>query len=335
MKITSTVLIMWLMMIGAVAAQNKDTTLADEKINAKAIWAPGMEMMHAIHDSCDGMKYPSFGECFLNQIKKLGASPEAIEFTKLTGNEGFMRDFKETGSVDIAYSVYPFRANENQVCFLVNGSPKMIDIDGYEYISKVSLKSNAIYKQIAKSYPNVSIWPGDRSGTDYPAIRNLPDGGQQFIFTYRLQDGCHACKLIGYAFLGFDYDKNAKFSGIQIINILELKKSGKELKVKNENSQTGKLIKVKSGNCFTIALNLNATTGYTWEFEQPLNEKLISYAGKVYLPPEDALPGAGGKELWNFVADKSGSMEISFKYTRPWEKGIKPASKKTFKIIVK
>ena len=273
------------MMTGIITAQEKDST-SIEKITGKAIWGPGMGMMHAIHDSCDSMKYPSFGDCFLEQMKKFGASPEAVEFTKLTGSEGFMRDFKETGKVDVAYAVYPFRANENQLCFLVNGSPNMIDVDNYDFISKIDFKKNKIYKQILKEYPHVSIWPGDRSGTDYPAIRQLPEGGSSLFSTTACRMAAMRVRLIGFADLGFNFDQEGKFVAIKVINVLRLNKSGNELKVQNEYSNSAKIIKIKSGQCFTIALKSNATTGYGWQLAKPLNENIVNNIGKIYLPPK-------------------------------------------------
>jgi predicted secreted protein len=322
-----------LTMAGIITAQSKDS-LFNGKISSKAIWQPGMGIMQVIHDSCDNVQNQSFGQCFWEQMKKSGASPEALEFTRLTGYEGFMRDFKNTGKVDIAYAVYPFRANENQLCFLVNGNPGMIDIDGYNYISGINFKADKVYKQIAMEYPNVSVWPGDRSGSGYPAVREIPGGGQQFIFNYRLQDGCHACKLVGYANLGFNFDKYGKFLGIKVINILRLNKSGSLRKMQNEFFNPVKTIKIKAGECFLIGLKSNATTGYEWQLAKPVNEGLIIYAGKIYLSPLSGIPGAGGEEIWNFIPNKAGSTIISFKYSRPWEKNTAPAKKVDFKIVV-
>jgi predicted secreted protein len=327
-KTIVTVLLM--LMMGKITAQVNDSA----KITAKAIWGPGMEMMRSIHDSCDSMKYPTFGECFLEQMKKSGASQETIEFTKLTGSEGYMRDFKNTGKVDVAYAVYPFRPNENQVCFLVNGNPNMIDVDSFDYISKVNLKMNKIYKQISKNYPNISVWPGDRSGMDYPAVKLLSNGGQQFIFSYRLQDGCHACKLLGFANLGFNFNKAGKFTGIKVLDIMKLTESSNEMKIQDEYSNPDKAIKVKAGKSFTIALKSNATTGYGWQIAKPIDEETLTNIGKIYLLPLNTIPGAGGKEEWTFIANNSGSFDIKFKYVRSWEHDVKPVKEIVFKVIV-
>jgi predicted secreted protein len=329
------IFIAFILMTLMMTAQKKDLISMTGKITGKAIWEPGMEMIHALHDSCDNLTYSSFNKCLLEQMKKSGASQEAIEFAKMIDSGGFMRGFKDAGKVDIAYAVYPFRANENQVCFLINGSPDIIDVDSYDYISKVILKKNKIYKQIANKYPHVSIFPGDRNGTDYPVVREQPGGGQQFIFNYRLQDGCHACKLIGFANLGFNFDKDGKFSALNVINILMLNNFIKDLKVLEDYSNPEKTIEIKAGQYFKIALRSNPSTGYRWQLAEPLNEKIISNAGQTFIPPENQIPGAGGKEIWNFISINQGSTDISFKYIRPWEKNVKPVRESTFKIVVK
>lgn len=187
-------------------AQQKSTA-----IGADALWQPGMQGMQDIKEKCGSA--PDFGACFAAQMQKEGASPQAVAFTKLTGNTGFMRDFRETGRVDVAYVNYPFRANENQGCLLVNGSPRTVDVDDTSIFSKNDLLKNSQYAGLAKKYPNVTIFPGDRSGTNYPVAENLAGGGQRFVVSYRLLDGCHACERLGSVSYAFDFDAKGKFLG--------------------------------------------------------------------------------------------------------------------------
>ncbi len=284
------------------------------KFDSSAVWAPGMSMMQAIRDSCSKSNYPGFGKCFVKQMAEFGASQQAITFAKMTGNEGFMRDFKNTGKVDVAYSVFPFRANENQVCFLVNGYPNMINVDDYNLLSKVDYKSNKVYLELLEQYPNTSIWPGDRSGTEFPVVYKLKDGGQFFIFNYQLHNGCHACKVIGYANLGFSFNKEGKFLGVKIINIINSELLKKDISgLKKNNSEVRKII-VKEGKSFNIILESNRTTGYEWQIANTPEVKIVKFAGKEYLPANNGLMGAGGNEVWNFVANMKGQTEIKFIY---------------------
>ena len=300
-----------------------------------AIWGPGMSIMQAIRDSCSQNNYPDFGKCFVEQMQKSGASKEAVQFAKMTGNQGYMRDFSETGKVDIAFAVYPFRANENQLCFLVNGSPNMINIDDYNLMPISELKKNEVYQKIIRRYPNVSIWPGDRSGTKFPVSYHFSNGAQQFIFNYKLQDGCHACKLVGFANLAFNFDNHGKYQGIKVVEVIEADQYRKGNITVNGFSKSGKKIMAKEGAQFNIILESNRTTGYEWQIIKPLNNKIVKLVGKEYLPGQTTMPGSGGKEVWNFVGAGKGQVDIIFDYLRPWEKNIKPAKIDTFHVLIK
>jgi hypothetical protein len=203
-----------LCLVFAVAQSQSVQAQKTAAIGSDALWQPGMQGMQDIKDKCGSA--PDFGVCFASQMRKEGASPQAVAFTKLTGNVGFMRDFRETGRVDVAYVNYPFRANENQSCLLVNGAPRVVDVDDTSFFSKTDLAKNPQYAKLIKEYPNVAIFPGDRSGTDYPIAENLPNGGQRFVVSYRLLNGCHACERVGSVNYAFYFNSNGKFLGAKL-----------------------------------------------------------------------------------------------------------------------
>jgi hypothetical protein len=186
-------------------------------IGSEALWQPGMSTMQSIRDEC--AKAAQFNECFYSMMQKSGASPQAVAFTKLTEQMGYMRDFLQAGHVDVAFVNFPFRANENQGAYLVNGAPSMIDIDDQRLLSPEELKKNSTYAALAKQYSDVTIWPGNRNGTDYLEVKSLPDGGQEFIAEYILRNGCHACATIGTARFAFDFDSTGKFLGTKLVNV--------------------------------------------------------------------------------------------------------------------
>lgn len=88
-------------------------------------------------------------------MKKAGATPAAVEFSKQLGEPGFVRDFRAAGPVDIAYVLYPYRANENQSWLIVNGDPPAIDVDNSKLVTVAAraLKNNATYAGLAKAHP--------------------------------------------------------------------------------------------------------------------------------------------------------------------------------------
>lgn len=189
-----------------------------QAIGSEAIWAPGMSIMQNIRQNCSSSG-SQFGECFANGMQKSGASPQAVAFTRMIDNMGYMRDFRASGRVSIAYVYFPFRANENQGAYLVNGTPPLIDIDNQSLLAENELKKNPVYIGLAQKYPEVTIFPGDRSGTNYLVAKKLSGGGQRFIVSYRLQNQCHACARVGMAKFAFDFNSAGKFLGTKLFNV--------------------------------------------------------------------------------------------------------------------
>ena len=94
------------------------------------------------------------------------------------------------------------------------------------------------------------------------------------------------------------------------------------------------LIRLEVGMEFTISLDSNPTTGYSWDFSSPLDERLIRLINSSFQPPQTRRKGAGGKQIWTFQTVARGETEIALKYIRPWEKGIPPVNVKNFTVII-
>jgi len=78
------------------------------------------------------------------------------------------------------------------------------------------------------------------------------------------------------------------------------------------------VIKIKNGESFSVILESNPTTGYMWETEYDKN--YIQFIDRRFvLSSDEQVVGAGGSEIFNFVAIKSGETEIVFSYLRSWE----------------
>ena len=97
-----------------------------------------------------------------------------------------------------------------------------------------------------------------------------------------------------------------------------------------------KLIEVTSGEEFRIVLDANPTTGFTWQLSSPLDDTLVTLVGNAYeAPSTPGRVGAGGKQTWTFKAIRRGQTVIGLQYARSWEKGIDPAKKLIFTVIVR
>ncbi len=188
-----------------------------KQIGPNALWEPGMTEMQMIRQDCASTG-TQFGECFANGMQKFGASPQAVAFTHMTDNTGYMRDFRQAGQVSIAYVYFPFRANENQGAYLVNGTPSMIDIDNQSLLAQNQLAKNPVYAGLAKKYPQIAIFPGNRAGTNY-LVAERSRLGQRFIVPYNLRNQCHACTQLGIAKFAFNFDPTGKFLGTNLFSI--------------------------------------------------------------------------------------------------------------------
>lgn len=78
---------------------------------------------------------------------------------------------------------------------------------------------------------------------------------------------------------------------------------------------------VDEGKTFTIALNENPTTGYSWTYAIS-DEGIIAKSKDVFEAEstDTQLVGAGGMRIVSFKGLKKGSAIITFVYERSWEK---------------
>lgn len=91
----------------------------------------------------------------------------------------------------------------------------------------------------------------------------------------------------------------------------------------------------KQANYFTIHLNSNPSTGYSW--------RVKSYDANVVVPikqtfshPKVPMPGAGGIESFSFRVNHNafkveGLTQVTFVYIRPWN--LQVAKSVTFTIV--
>ena len=139
--------------------------------------------------------------------------------TRRTGDLGYLSAFTKAGTVDVARAEFPFRANENSLCFLVNGMPPMIDVDDASLVDRAALAANPAYAALLKAHPNLAIFPGPRSGPSAVKGYLLGDGAQRFEVDYVLVDGCHACARVGILRLAFQFDASGRFLGTGVLAV--------------------------------------------------------------------------------------------------------------------
>jgi len=91
----------------------------------------------------------------------------------------------------------------------------------------------------------------------------------------------------------------------------------------------GKTVMVNAGDTFTVKLDENPTTGYSWNLTA---DSGLQVDGGQYVPYSTGLMGSGGYHTWTIKAVKAGTYRINGIYKRPWESIS--GQEKTFTLTV-
>ncbi len=303
-------------------------------ITAKSVWTPTPEQLSEIRRKCTAGAPAQHQACFLNAMKSSGASEEALAFVKEFAVNGlaYVRDFRDTGRVDIAYIEYLFRANDLDGVLLVNGTPPIIDVDDYKFLSKEDLRKSADYATFLQKNPNANVFPADRYHTEQPVETSSDNGRQSFEVDYLILNGCHACARLGTLIVAFEFDSSGRFTGVSALGVRPNPKTDDAQPPVRKRPST---IESKVGDTFTIPLEANHTTGYSWRLAQPADPEILKQLSEKYEEYNSGTVGASGEEIWTFQAVAKGTTTLVFEYLRPFEKNVPPAKTSKFKITIK
>jgi predicted secreted protein len=87
------------------------------------------------------------------------------------------------------------------------------------------------------------------------------------------------------------------------------------------------------GENFTVSLESNQSTGYSWSVGMVADNSQIVVTGMDYDLPENAKTGQGGAEVWHLKAVAPGTVKLMFYYSRSWEKEA-PAKSLSFNVTI-
>lgn len=102
-----------------------------------------------------------------------------------------------------------------------------------------------------------------------------------------------------------------------------------------------KQVEVKPGDVFTVALDSNATTGFSWTEQAKIADgNILTQTGHEYIANRSnddnkLVAGMSGIEEWWFTAGRNGTTTATMSYNRPWEGGEKDARTFVLTVIVK
>ena len=108
----------------------------------------------------------------------------------------------------------------------------------------------------------------------------------------------------------------------------------------SKEAQISRQVEVKTGDVFTIALDSNATTGFSWTEQAKIADaKILTQTGHQYIAPrtnnDTPVVGMAGIEEWTFSANQAGTTTATMSYSRPWEGGEKDARIFVLTVTVK
>jgi len=215
--------LVFLFLATCLTAQSKHPSA---KIGASAVWQMPPQFMTTAHAVCDQSSSSNYGECMIGQMAKAGAPPDAVGFTRELyrenhGEFGVMTGLQDEGPVAFAFVTYPLRANTNYGLLLVNGQPRIVNVEDLKLLDLKTMKQSAQFQDLKGQFPNVDVWPGDRDGKTWPNSQTGPNGGIQFTVGYPLRNGCHACANAGAAIFNWNFDAKGKFLGTTFQGMIE------------------------------------------------------------------------------------------------------------------
>jgi inhibitor of cysteine peptidase len=80
---------------------------------------------------------------------------------------------------------------------------------------------------------------------------------------------------------------------------------------------SGSTVSIRPGDTLRITLESNVTTGYAWRLETEPATEVLDLTGSDYVAPDTDLVGAGGEEVWRFVATGEGTTDLALSYVGP------------------
>jgi len=206
-------------------ANSQTGAASSDRISGAGVWQPPQDVFTKASRACQmGAGPMSFSQCYMNQLAAQGEPPEAVKFTRwlyehFDQNVGIMTAFKSYAPVDAAQVMIPLRANDNYALLLVNGDPSVVIVDDLQKLDRKAMEADPQFQSLKKEFPQTDLWPGDRSGSaPWPQVQSLPGGGTEFVVSYPLINGCHACARVGVARFGWKFDSSGKFQGTTYVS---------------------------------------------------------------------------------------------------------------------
>lgn len=158
--------------------------------------------------------------CRLAMMKRDGATPKAIRFaralTRWRGYFGYATAVSpgRFGPVALVQTLGSGISTYGSAV-LVTPQFRFINPDDVRRIDQIQALRNTQFRSLATTHPQATIWPQAGAVVETPRR----DGGQRYVVTHPIVDGCHACPLLGAARLALDFAPNGGSRGTTLIDV--------------------------------------------------------------------------------------------------------------------
>ena len=193
----------------------------DEDISSSAAWNPSEQELKQAEQDCHGLSGDDYSVCFTDNMDELGASPEAVDFTQEYADEhagaiAILRSFHPVDQVDLGQVSFPLDKEESPRWVLLNGLPEVINVNDPKLVSQSQLQQSPDYVSLRAAHPGLEI----SFNAGKPLAKKAADGGQTFLVSYPLVEGCPDCKPAGEARYSFDFDAAGEFEGAKLVKVI-------------------------------------------------------------------------------------------------------------------
>lgn len=100
-------------------------------------------------------------------------------------------------------------------------------------------------------------------------------------------------------------------------------------------SRKYKGIRIPLGKTFTIDLDSNPSTGFSWQLANISDKTVLEIVKKEYVGQGSLTVGSPGTERWIFKSVGIGKTALTFEYKRSWEDKEEAQRTEVYSIIVK
>lgn len=307
------VLLAGILLSGCAVPEQDDADKGKPFTGPAAVWQGAPQALaQAARTRCQDREGSALKGCLGSVLAELGASPQAIRFSRRLQESGVLLAYRDAGPVAVARVFYPFQEGAPEGILLIHGHPLVVDVDDRRLWPLEALEERTGYRKLRSSRPDLRVRPGNRSAPGSLAVQQQPEGGWRFITGYVLESRGEQGDIAGVVDFAFDYDDEGRFLGTAVIEM-------------------GKTLHAVPGETVTLTVEGTAEGDSGWR--------------AVRVPPGDRLrlvskaldpggPGDPQKETWTFQALAPGRVPVILQHLSDPEGRAWPDQRASYLVVI-